>query len=174
MKKYIFKPYNPIFPELFEKENQRLRSYLSGDYQIEHIGSTAVPELGGKGIIDIYIGVPKERLYEVSALIQKAGYKYSDDGSTKNEHLYFELDLPDPVEHVRRYHVHLTYPEYQDWVNALAFRDYLRKYPTEAKRYAEIKQKAAQLAMDNKDIYITTKSPLIQELLKKALVEFKK
>lgn len=62
MSKYVFKPYNSIFPELFEKEKERLSKYLTGEYQIEHVGSTAVQGLGGKGIIDIYLATPRKNL----------------------------------------------------------------------------------------------------------------
>ena len=51
MKKYVFKPYNPKFPVLFEQEKQRIASHLKEKAPIEHVGSTAVPGLGGKGII---------------------------------------------------------------------------------------------------------------------------
>jgi GrpB-like predicted nucleotidyltransferase (UPF0157 family) len=46
--KYFFRPYNPIFPKLFENEKIRLRKALGKTVQIDHIGSTAVPGLGGK------------------------------------------------------------------------------------------------------------------------------
>ncbi len=59
-KKYVFKPYNQKFSELFEKEKERIISCLKKRLSIEHVGSTAVPDLGGKGIIDIAIGVNKE------------------------------------------------------------------------------------------------------------------
>lgn len=49
MGSYVFKSYNPIFPKLFEAEKKRLLSFLKKDYQIEHAGSTAVPNLGGRG-----------------------------------------------------------------------------------------------------------------------------
>lgn len=53
MNKYVFKPYNWIFPELFSLEKERIAAHVPIIMQIEHVGSTAVPELSGKGIIDI-------------------------------------------------------------------------------------------------------------------------
>lgn len=64
--KYVFKPYNPVFSKLFETEKKRLSNYLTGLFRIEHVGSTAVPGLGGKGIIDIYIVVPENKLNTAS------------------------------------------------------------------------------------------------------------
>jgi GrpB-like predicted nucleotidyltransferase (UPF0157 family) len=59
MKKYVFKPYSKNFPELFQKEKERIVSNLNLPLVIEHIGSTAVPGLGGKGIIDIGIATDR-------------------------------------------------------------------------------------------------------------------
>ena len=50
VKKYVFKPYSKIFPELFQKEKERISPNLKEALAIEHVGSTAVPGLGGKGI----------------------------------------------------------------------------------------------------------------------------
>ncbi len=57
MKKYVFKPYGKIFPELFLKEKERISGSLGAGAVIEHVGSTAVPGLGGNGIIDIAIHI---------------------------------------------------------------------------------------------------------------------
>ncbi len=172
MKKYVFKPYNPIFPILFEKEKLRLQKYLTGSYQIEHIGSTAIPKLGGKGIIDIYIAVPKGQMKQTSQEIQQAGYEFRMQASKMHHHLFHRIYLPDDLEGIRTYHVHITYPEQQDWINTLAFRDYLRTHPQDVKEYAEIKKKAATEANEDKDAYMTIKSPMMQEILQKALASY--
>jgi len=169
MTKYVFKPYNASFPELFEKEKARLNKFLAGDYQIEHIGSTAVPSLGGKGIIDIYIVAPKESLEKISQEVLKAGYekrpRVSDD-----QHRFYRIDLSDPAEGIRRYHIHINIPEAEDFQNAIKFRDYLRQHPADVEKYAQVKIKAANDANENKDAYMAIKEPAIKEILKKALV----
>ena len=75
MSKYVFKLYENKFPEIFEKEKDRLSKYLTGDYKIEHIGSTAVPGLGGKGIIDIYIVSPTDNQENIKEGLLRAGYE---------------------------------------------------------------------------------------------------
>ena len=70
MKKYLFKPYSKIFPDLFEREKERISSHIKEDLVIEHVGSTAVPGLGGKGIIDIAIAVSKKEMESVSKQLQ--------------------------------------------------------------------------------------------------------
>lgn len=168
MAKYVFKSYNPIFSELFEKEKERLSKYLTGNYQIEHFGSTAISGLGGKGIIDIYIIAPKEDLEKISQEVLNAGYidrpRISDD-----QHIFHRIDLPDPLEGTRRYHVHINFPEAEDFKNAIKFRDYLRQNLEEVKRYEEIKREAAEDANEDRDVYMDIKTPIIQEILKKAL-----
>ncbi len=51
MIEYVFKPYDPSFPKLFEEEKKRLEKFLTGTFCIEHFGSTAVPRLGGKELL---------------------------------------------------------------------------------------------------------------------------
>src|SRR5258708_39095278 len=97
MKKYVFKPYSKIFPELFEKEKQRILVHVKTALTIEHIGSTAVPDLGGKGIIDIAIAVNKQELDSVSKQLQSLGYEFRPTFSTPDR-LYFIIYLPDPEE----------------------------------------------------------------------------
>lgn len=163
MKKYIFKPYNPIFPELYKKEEQRLKQILGDKYLIEHIGSTAVPNLDGKGIIDIMISTPKKLMNQVSQLLQKqAGYEFRASGGDK-ERLFHQQD---------GYHVHVTFPESESRKKAIAFRDYLINHPKDLKRYAEVKQKAALEAHENRDIYLAIKQPIIDEIILKAYTKF--
>lgn len=173
MKKYIFKQYNPIFPELYKKEEQRLKQILGDKYLIEHIGSTAVPNLGGKGIIDIMISIPRKLMNQTSQFLQKqAGYEFRASGGDE-ERLFHQQDLPDTEEGVRRYHVHITFQGSESGKKAIAFRDYLIKHPKDRKRYAQIKQRAATHANEDRDTYLAIKRPIIDGIIQKAYSEFK-
>lgn len=168
MNKYVFKPYNPIFAELFEKESSRLKKLLSKDSLIEHVGSTAIPGLGGKGIIDILIAVPKNKFQNASKKLQEAGYAFRPQASTETR-LFFRQDLPDPVEGIRRYHIHLTFTGSKDWIEVLAFRDFLRIHPKELKKYREIKKRAVGEAKGEGQKYRDMKESFIQGIIKKGL-----
>lgn len=168
MSKYVFKPYNLIFPELFKREKERLSKYLSGNYQIEHVGSTAIPNLGGKGIIDIYLVVSKSDLERISKEILKSGYEHRPRVSG-DQHIFHRIDLPDPIEGTRRYHIHISFPEADDFKQAIAFRDYLRNHPEDVEKYVEAKKKAANESNQDKDKYMSMKTPIIQEILTRAL-----
>ncbi len=87
----------------------------------------------------------------------------------EDQHLFFKIELPDPIEGTRKYHIHLNFPGATDYKNALKFRDYLRNHPEDVERYAEVKQRAAEMANEDKHAYMSIKSPVIQEILDKAL-----
>ncbi len=163
MKKYVFKPYSKIFPTLFEKEKQRILARIKTDLTIEHIGSTAVPGLGGKGIIDIAIAVNKTNMESTSKQLQDLGYEYRPNFSTPDR-FYFVIYLPDPEEENRRYHIHLTYPENNEWKELIGFRDYLRCHPEELQEYAELKKKAAFEANHEGDRYRKVKEPIFAKI----------
>ncbi len=166
MKKYVFKPYSNIFPELFSKEKERIASRVTKVIAIEHVGSTAVPGLGGKGIIDIAIAVPKEEIDSTIKELQSLGYEFRPSFSTPDR-AYFVIFLPDPEEETRRYHVHLTFPESSEWENLIGFRDYLREHPEEGLEYAELKRKAALEANHEGEKYRKIKEPMFKKARQK-------
>jgi len=165
---YSFKSYREIFVKLFEKEKERILAVLGGaDVRIEHIGSTAVPGLGGKGIIDIIVAAEKEKLDQVRAILEELGYEFDADSSME-ERLFFRNELSDDLEGVRRYHLHLTFFESGDWFKALAFRDHLLKDASAKKEYADIKKQAAAQVGQNGLKYKKFKEPFILKILKNA------
>ncbi len=164
MKKYVFKPYSKIFPQLFDAEKKRIAGIIGTTAIIEHIGSTAVPGLGGKGIIDIAIAVTKKDLERVSQQLQGLGYEFRPAFSSPDR-LYFIAHLSDPEEETRRYHVHLTYPENPEWKHFIGFRDYLKSHPRVAKEYEEIKRQAAMDANHDGEKYRKFKESIIQKII---------
>jgi len=163
MKKYVYKLYSEIFPKLYEQERDRIKTVLINVMYIEQAGSTAVPNLGGKGIIDIAIVVNKQDLETASEQLQKLGYEMGLSFSTP-ERLYFTIILPDPGERDRKYHVHLTYPENNVWKDLIDFKDYLKNHPDVVKEYSEVKKQAAIEANDNGEKYREIKKSLIVDI----------
>lgn len=163
MKKYVFKPYSNIFPELFQREKERIHPHLKDVLAIEHVGSTAVPGLGGKGIIDIAIAVNKVNMESTAKQLQDLGYEYRPNFSTPDR-FYFIIYLPDPEEESRRYHIHLTYPENSEWKELIGFRDYLKDHPEALQEYADLKKKAAQEANHVGQQYRKLKEPMFEKI----------
>ncbi len=162
MKKYVFRPYSNIFPKIFQKEKLRIASHVDTSLIIEHIGSTAVPGLGGKGIIDIGIAVDRKQIESVSKQLQALGYEFRPNFSTLDR-LYFITFLPDSEEELRRYHIHLTYVENEEWKNFIIFRDFLINFPEALEEYAEIKRKAALEANHDGEKYRKFKESIFKK-----------
>lgn len=164
MFKYVFKPYDPIYPKFFDKEKNRLKKFLGKYVLIEHVGSTSIPGMGGKGIIDIAIATNgKKDLPGVSSKLIEAGYYYDPDDGTKDRWFHGRK-----VSDNERYHVHLTFKGSRDWMEIISFRDYLKTHQEDFKRYEEVKRQAVEEANQDKEIYINIKEPFILEIIKKA------
>ncbi len=154
--------YDARWPELFEEERMRIAEAL-GDAAlgIEHMGSTSVPGLSAKPIIDIMLVVPSTPMppAQVEAM-RRLGYAYHGEFGIGGRD-YFNRHDP------RTYHVH-AYPRGHPEVERhLVFRDYLRADPQEAARYAEMKRRVALTARD-RDSYTVAKTPLIREIERRA------
>lgn len=164
MKKYIFDPYDDNLPSLFLAEKNRIVSSIGNILEIEHVGSTAVPGLGGKGIIDIAILVKKVDLTTVTDCLQQLGYEFRPSYSTQDR-LYFVAYLPDPIKTTRRYHIHLTYPQSPVWEELIGLRDYLISHPEAKKEYAAIKEQAIHSNQESQE-YRMAKEPFLQKTLR--------
>ena len=165
MFKYIFRPYDPKYPELFNKESIRLRKFLGDNVLIEHVGSTAIPGMGGKGIIDIAVAAnDKDDLPKVSSHLIEAGYYYDSKDGTDDRWFHGRK-----VSDEESYYIHLTFKGSKDWREMISFRDYLGTHPEDFKKYAEAKKEAAENANQDKDKYMSIKTPVIQDIIRKAL-----
>lgn len=167
MTRYDFKPYDPIFPELFNEEKARLLTFLNKPYRIEHVGSTAVPNLGGKGIIDICIEAPSEDTNDVWSSLEKAGYKLRPH-YTPAMHVSHVIYLSDPIDGERKYHIRIVDEDSQWLKDALSFITYLATHEEDRQRYEDIKKVAAELADQDKDRYMDIKNPVIDDIKRKA------
>lgn len=157
MKKYVFRPYRPLFPKLFLKEKMRIKTSIP-NLVIEHVGSTAVPGLGGKGVIDIAIAIAKPEMESICQQLQAIGYEFRPGFSTPDR-LYLVTFL-----HDRRYHVHLTYPENKEWREFLGFRDHLIQHPKDLQEYAALKEQAALESDGQGEKYRDLKEPFINRI----------
>ena len=158
--------YDPAWPSLFEQERSLLQAtigtWLTGP--IEHVGSTAVPGLVAKPVIDIMAGV--ESLAASADAIAAAGtlgyvyYPYRPDVM----HWFCK-----PSAAFRTHHLHLVPFNSPLWIERLAFRDFLRKHPAVAAEYAELKGRLATQFEFDRESYTDAKGPFIQHVLGLAL-----
>lgn len=159
-------PYDPAWPRRFDQERRALAAVFAGtEAVIEHVGSTAVPGLGAKPVIDIMVGVPVLIAVEgrIPAL-EAAGYEYVQE---------YEEQLPDrryfrkPRFGPRAFHVHCVVVGSDFWIRHLAFRDHLRAHPESAAAYYNLKRELATRV--SKGEYTEAKSPFIEGVLASAM-----
>jgi GrpB-like predicted nucleotidyltransferase (UPF0157 family) len=160
--------YDPNWSTLFEQESARIKKALGPlALAIEHMGSTAVPGLASKPIIDLLVGVPnlEEATRRCVEPIKALGYKYVPEyASWLPGELFFRKGPPGPWTH----HVHLMEPTYHRWETLLVFRDYLRAHPEAARAYANIKLALAASSKDDIEAYRNGKNVFVEETTAKA------
>ena len=158
----IIVDYDPNWPQAFDQEHERIAGALAnvaGVLGIEHVGSTAVPGLAAKPIIDIMIGVDDLRVGERSVEpIVALGYEYKGEGGIPGR-LYFRKGSP------RSHHIHLVEHGGDFWERHLLFRDLLREQPDLRDQYAALKWALAEQYGANREGYTEAKTPFIQSTL---------
>jgi GrpB-like predicted nucleotidyltransferase (UPF0157 family) len=134
---------------------------------IEHVGSTAVPGLGGKNILDVAVGIRAGTLNEFKKPIENLGYDFVETSGTKRR-LFFVRDVSYKGKDIRM-HLHLARLNGPDWIQHVAFRDYLVKHKDAVLEYARVKKRAVKAAKGKKKIYMKEKADFIREITKRAL-----
>lgn len=165
MQKYLFREYDPRYQAFFTSEYSNLSNILGSLAVVEHVGSTAIPALGGKGIIDIAVGVAASKLNEAKQLLITAGYKFREQASYPDR-LFFRVDYPD-LDSTRRVHIHLTILDGRDWKEMLGFRDYMLQHPDTVEQYAELKKEGVKKALGDGVKYRQHKEVFIKNILRK-------
>lgn len=164
--------YDPDWPRRFEGERARIEVAI-GPWveEIEHVGSTAVPGLAAKPIIDIMVGVGTlEEAPACVAGLRGLGYEYVPE---------FEETLPDrrylrkfDLDGHRTHQIHLVERSNSEWWNRhLLFRDYLRAHPETAAEYARLKCDLATRFRDDRAGYMDAKSDFVRSVERRAQVE---
>jgi GrpB-like predicted nucleotidyltransferase (UPF0157 family) len=158
-------PYDPVWAALYDAEAARLSTILAAQgvsLRMEHTGSTAVPGLAAKPIIDILAGSrDEERRERTIAALEAAGYSYRGEQGIPGRD-FFRRGEP------RKYHVHLTRIGSPFWKEHLAFRDYLRAHPEAAAAYATLKHELAARHPRDREGYIDGKTEFVREILARA------
>jgi GrpB-like predicted nucleotidyltransferase (UPF0157 family) len=160
--------YDPRWPALFAEEAARLRTALDTGLVLglEHFGSTAIPGMAAKPIIDILIAVrslaeARERFVEP---LEDLDYVFWAD-NPKTDRLFFVKGMP-PYGARRTHHVHVVEPTAEPW-QRLGFRDYLRAHPDEARRYADLKRSLAAVHGSDREAYTDAKETFVEEIMAK-------
>lgn len=175
----VIHEYNPSWPGEFESIRASLSAIL-GDLilRIDHIGSTSVPGLGAKDVIDIQITV-RELAPKIVAEMTEAGYVQSAHtrdhvplGEDENPRLWEKLLFTEP-DGQRRMNIHMRMEGNPNQKYPLLFRDYLRAHPKSARSIELIKREIAERHADDVETYYDIKDP-VYDLIWDAALEWAK
>ena len=164
-------PYNPEWPSLFEDESRFLWSKLPKSLviRIEHFGSTAIPGLAAKPIIDILVevGSLEETKRQIVPLLESEGYDYFWRPELFDGPPVYAWFIKRNSEGKRTHHIHMVEADSKLW-DRLYFRDYLREFPNEAKRYEELKHFLYEKYPNDRVAYTKGKTDFIVSVTEKA------
>ena len=158
--------YTPEWASKFMKEKELLLGAV-GSFpcisDIQHIGSTSVPGLAAKPIIDIAIGTTSfEEAVVCIEPISALGYRYRGEAGIPRRHLFVK-ENPDTVDsaYLRTHHVHILEVANDEWTRHLIFRDALRSNPDLVEQYTALKRELARRFIDNTIAYTEGKTDFI-------------
>ncbi len=165
MRNIIVVPYDPRWVAHYEAEAETLRNIFGDDLiTIHHIGSTSIPYLAAKPVIDIMPLVDDiERVKLYIPQMESVGYHYRGENAIPGRQ-YF---VKGPNAH-RTHHVHIYNPSNLEVKQHLDFRDYLRAHPATAQEYGKLKSRLASRFRDDILGYMEGKHQFIQDTIAKA------
>lgn len=165
--------YDPKWAEVFEQEAEKIKNLLGDKVtRIEHIGSTSVPGLASKPIIDIAVEIPSAEDEEsVIKSLATLGYPAERDGhdkDTSTERHLLRKGVP------TTFHLSICYGDKGSFLERqILFRDYLREHDEDRDAYAKLKKELLQRDPTGKNEYIDSKTNFVMRTLKKAGFENK-
>lgn len=164
--------YNPAWPQQFQDLKTIFNNALGDHVIIEHVGSTAVPGLAAKPILDIDLIIKDEaQLSTIVPIIKALGYQFMGDMGIKDRYAFNSVSELSPDTGIGtlwpKHHLYCCINDSLSLNNHLLFRDALRSDPTVAAKYGELKKKLALTTRDM-DCYVESKSAFIAETLNQA------
>lgn len=161
----ILEEYDSSWPSKFEEEKSYLMSIV-GDWNygsIEHVGSTAIPDMVAKPVIDVMFGVKTlEKSKPAIEILGANGYEY---WPYKTEVMHWFCK---PSDAFRTHHLHLVPFESPLWKERIKFRELLRSDINIASQYESLKRELAATHKEDREAYAEKKWPFIQQVLQRA------
>lgn len=155
--------YNPDWPSIYQVEKAKLEQALGHlILDIQHVGSTSVPGLAAKPIIDIAIGIKDYPMPDAAVqAVVDLGYEHMGEYGIPRRH-YFRKGAP------RSHHIHVVELRNPEWDKYILFRDYLRTHPDTAAGYEVLKRKVALQHGHDRTLYTDSKAPFIESVIEEA------
>jgi GrpB-like predicted nucleotidyltransferase (UPF0157 family)/GNAT superfamily N-acetyltransferase len=162
-------PYDERWAGEFLKEAQRVTNALNEpSIRLFHIGSTSIPGIHAKPILDILLATPSLALLDShSAVFEQLGYECKGESGLEGRRYYVFADHVNNKSYV---HLHAWEDHRPEIFTHLIFRDYLRHHPDQAKRYEAVKLAAIDGGGVHRTRYMEMKAPIIEEIMKSARI----
>lgn len=167
----VLVPHDPAWALRFSEERARIAAVFADvpGVEIEHVGSTAIPGIAAKPVIDLMLGAPS--LADIEARIpavEALGYRYVREFEAElPERRYFRRAARGP----RTHHLHAVVLGGPFWRDHLAFRDFLRRHPADARAYESLKHSLAESCDGDREVYTDGKSAFVRGILFRARLE---
>jgi len=161
-------PYDPRWPSLFALERSRVEAAVDPWVEaVEHVGSTAVPGLDAKPVIDLMVGVRDIRgAGRCIRPLEESGYSYWAENPNPDRMLFVRFADADRTS--RTHNLHVVEAGGDLWNDRLVFRDHLRSHPEAAGEYAHFKYVLAERFRDDREAYTRAKTDFISAILERA------
>jgi GrpB-like predicted nucleotidyltransferase (UPF0157 family) len=156
-------PFTAEWRRHFEAEKALLQGAV-GSYilDIQHVGSTSIPGMVAKPIVDIAIAVSDfEEARVCIQPIEGLGYEYKGENGIPRRHYFGKGDQ-------RMFHLHLNEINSLEWQNLILFRDYLCRHPEAVQEYVVLKIQLAAKYPRDRQAYLDGKAPFIERVLQLA------
>lgn len=159
-------PHDPAWATAFQHEAAVLSSALAQvPHVVEHIGSTAVPGLPAKPVIDLMVGVADyESFDEILEVLEAVGYVWDPAAERDEPARKVFRKGPDDLRQLRSHHLHLTIKGCDYWRRILAFRDQLRRDPAAAAGYAAVKADLLRSCSGDSRTYTRGKHEVVKRI----------
>lgn len=163
-------PYDPDWLNEFERIKSEIVSALNGFIiAVEHVGSTSVPDLYAKPIIDIDIIINKNMFYLVKEHLQQIGYIHQGDLGIEGREAFKYDNKP----HLMKHHLYVCDKNADELKRHIALRDFLKNNKEYRDKYSKIKIEMAQMYPYDIDSYIDGKQSIILEIYEKCGLDIK-
>jgi GrpB-like predicted nucleotidyltransferase (UPF0157 family) len=161
-------PHDPRWPALGEEECSTVKALLGHlAIDVQHVGSTAVPGLDAKPILDIAValdqGANRGFVDDVVRRMESGGFQYRGDHGPDGGLMFVKA-----IGDVRTVHVHMVTFDDPEWSRYICFRDYLRTVPERRDAYQRLKHQLADRYASDRDGYTNAKTGFVMETLRQA------
>ena len=168
----LVEKYNPEWPRWFEEIKSFLGEKIAkACIRIEHVGSTSIPGIIAKPIIDLILVIEPEGWEEIKRLLEGRGYYYEGDKGIKDREA-FKLSDETVRMSLPEHHLYVCPKNSLELKRETAFREYLKKHQADAERLSVLKWKLAEKFNNDKYPYMDGKAALCDEITEKALIYF--